>query len=183
MALNVRKKWNPSLRNIQNYVLQVVWRDKFIIFGGKLGGKAVQMFSISSSIWSSLEPMISARNFFSCTLLPSRTTILVLSTVPGINETTAELLNPATNTWASTGSTLYPRAGASLVVLGHRVFAIGGNFNPLPANLSATAEEYDLKSGNWSLAKAGLITGRRIFGAVSVPAAIFDTLPNKCVGV
>ena len=148
-----------------------------------MGGNSVQMYDYNAGTWSALAPMTYARNYFSCVLLPSRNKILVLSTVPGINETTAELFDPVANTWASTGSTQYARAGASLVVLAQRVFAIGGNWSPSPTSLSATVEEYNVIFGTWSLAKASLLGSRRNFGAVSVPAAVFDNLPQGCVGI
>ena len=161
----------------------MVWNSNFIVFGGQLGGKAVQMLNFNAGTWSALAPMTYARNYFSCVLLPSRNNILVLSTVPGINETTAELFDPVANTWASTGSTQYARAGASLVVLGQRVFAIGGNSSPSPTSLSATVEEYNVIFGTWSLTKANLLGSRRNFGVVSVPAAVFDNLSQGCVGI
>lgn len=128
--------------------------------------------------WKTKAPMNFARNYFSCILLPSRDKILVLSTMPGINETIAELYDPITDIWATTGSTQYPRAGASLKVLGQRVFAIGGGWAPSP-----TVEEYNVAYGTWSLTKSTLLSSRRNFGVVSVPAALFDILPQGCIGV
>ena len=161
----------------------MVWNSNFIVFGGQLGGKAVQMYNNNVRTWSALAPMTYARSYFSCVLLPSRSMILVLSTAPGINETTAELYDPVSNTWASTGSTQYARAGSSLVVLRQRVFALGGNWSPSPTSLSSTVEEYNIIFGTWSLARANLLGSRKSFGAVSVPAALFDNLPQGCVGV
>jgi N-acetylneuraminic acid mutarotase len=68
---------------------------------------------------------------------------------PGGNETSADIYTPTTNTWNKTGSTQYARAGASLVTLGKRVFAIGGNWNPSPSSLAATVEEYSVITGTW----------------------------------
>jgi len=109
--------------------------------------------------------------------------ILVLSTIPGGNETSADIFDASTNTWKVTGSTHYARAGASLLTLGNRVFAIGGNSNPSPVSLSATVEEYNVQLGTWSLAKSSLIGGRKNFAVVSVPAFLFDQMAQGCRGV
>ena len=108
---------------------------------------------------------------------------MVLSTIPGGNETSADIFDPLTNAWTPTGSTQYSRAGASLVTLGNRVFAIGGNSNPSPVSLSATVEEYNVQTGTWSLSKSSLIGGRKNFAVVSVPAFLFDSLSQGCRGV
>jgi hypothetical protein len=47
------------------------------------------------------------------------------------------IYTPITNTWIKTVSTQYAIAGASVVTLGKRVFAIGRNWNPHPTSLAA----------------------------------------------
>ena len=66
--------------------------------------------------------------YFGCVLLPNNANqILILSTVPGGNEARADIYDIMANTWRVTGSSVYARAGASLVSLGNIVFVIGGN--------------------------------------------------------
>jgi hypothetical protein len=127
--------------------------------------------------------MAVARNFSSCTVLPGNKKVLIVSTMPGADETRADIYDIATNMWNQTGSTLYPRAGSSLVTLGTRVFVMGGNWSPSPVTLSATVEEYNIQFGTWSLAKSNMLSGRKNFDVLSLPAALFPNLPQGCVGV
>jgi hypothetical protein len=115
--------------------------------------------------------------------LPGKKKVLIVSTMPGADETRADIYDTASNTWSQTGSTLYPRAGSSLVTLGTRVFVMGGNWSPSPITLSTTVEEYNVQLGTWSLAKSSMISGRKNFDVMPLPAALFPNLPQGCVGV
>lgn len=84
-------------------------------------------------------------------------------------------------TFEYVGQTSYGRTGTSLVRLrDHRVFAIGGGFNPL----TSVVEEFDLDTQTWSdVENFKLIELRKSPATLNVPAYWFDTLPGGCLGV
>jgi hypothetical protein len=161
----------------------VMLGNAMIIFGGGKSNTTTQMYDFSTNTWKTLAPMTLAHVFFGCVLLPGREKVLVVSTTPGGDEKRSDIYDIINNVWNVTGSTVNARAGTSLVALGKRVFAIGGNSAPSPTNLSATVEEYDTPMGTWSLVNATLITARMNFGVLSLPAALFSHLPQGCKGV
>jgi hypothetical protein len=145
---------------------------------------ASQKYDFVTGLWTELAPMATPHNFSGCVVLPNNgSKVLTVSTAPGADETRSDIYNIGSNTWTQTGSTLYPRAGASLVALGSRVFAVGGNWKPSSSALSATAEEYNAGSGSWSLANSSMISGRKNFAILSLPALLFADLPQGCTGV
>ena len=75
------------------------------------------------------------------------------------------------------------RGGTTLLTLGKRVFAIGGNWAPANLTLSATVEEYNIAAGTWSVVPRTLLGGRKNFAALSVPSSAFSHLPQGCTGV
>ena len=161
----------------------VMWGRKMIIFGGGKSNTTVQRYDFLANIWTTLTPMTMAHVFFGCVLLPDRNRVLVVSTVHGGDERRSDIYDILTDTWNVTGSTVNPRAGTSLVTLGKRVFAIGGNWSPSPTSLSATVEEYDTDLGTWSVVDAKLIGARINFAVMALPAAFFSHLAQGCVGV
>jgi len=69
---------------------------------------------------------------------------------------TAELYDPKTGNWSSTGSMSTPRSGHTGTVLHNGKVLVAGGFNQgpgfpvVPAPVFATAELYDPKTGTWS---------------------------------
>ena len=88
----------------------------------------------------------------------------------------AELYNPSTGSFISTGSMIVPRNGAGVALLPDgRVLVAGGNLNPAryggSFDPSTTAEIYDPNTGLWILT-GPLHTGRIFFGGhklISLP--------------
>ena len=161
----------------------VLQGTSMIIFGGEIGNTTVQMYNFSSNTWKTLAPMTLTHFFFGCVLLPDGNRVLVVSTTPGGDERRSDIYDIALDTWYVTGSTVNARAGSSLVALGKRVFAIGGNSNPSPTSLAASVEEYNTEMGTWSLVSTPLLKARVNFAALSLPAAIFSYLPQGCMGI
>ena len=154
-----------------------------IVLGGTNSSTSVQMFNFLTGNWSMLPNMTTPHYFFGCVLLPDRNRVLVVSTVPGGDERRSDIFDAGLKTWKVTGSTVNPRAGTSLVVLGKRVLALGGNSAPSPVSLSATVEEYDTNTGTWSLVSSNMIGARKNFGVLSIPATSFAHLAYGCKGV
>jgi hypothetical protein len=163
--------WTASLPvSIGEGACSVMWGDNMIIFGGVTSSTVVQMVNMLTNSWIALAPMTTPHYSFGCVLLPDRNRVLVISTVPGGDERRSDIYDAGSNTWNVTGSTVNARAGASLVTLGNKVFAIGGNSAPSPTSLSATVEEYDINSGTWSLVATNLNRARQNFAVLSLPA-------------
>jgi N-acetylneuraminic acid mutarotase len=100
--------------------------------------------------------MTQPRCYHSATLLPTGE-VLVAGGVDSLDNTpdtsaTAELYNPSTGTWQTTGSMNTSRAGHGEVLENGQVLIAGGynNSNGTTAGL-AIAELYDPSKGSWSL--------------------------------
>jgi len=90
----------------------------------------------------------------------------------------ADIYNINENIWKRTGSTSKSRVGSQLVVLGGRVFALGGGYDP-----TNVVEEFHHENGSWTIAPSLMIQRRQFFGSVAVPALLFKDIPGGCSGV
>ena len=71
----------------------------------------------------------------------------------------------------------FSKHSSSLVVLGSRVFAVGGNFN------LEVVEEFHLSSETWTVVDTPPVVPRIYHSMISVPAELFSHLPGGCEGV
>ncbi|MBN8231857.1 kelch-like protein [Corallococcus macrosporus] len=119
--------------------------------------------------WRSTEHMGTARLMHTATLLQDGRVLVV----GGYNTDTsardalalAELYDPVTGTWQSTGSMAVPRRNHTATLLPDgRVLVTGGHLNT-NTNSYASAELYDPKSGIWTSA-GGMFTARDYHHAV-----------------
>jgi Kelch motif protein/galactose oxidase-like protein len=96
----------------------------------------------------SVSPMNIARNYHIATLLPNGK-VLVAGGFPG---TSAELYDPATDTWTVTGSLRVARAGSPATLLPNgKVLVAGGTQSGGSLQSSASTELYDPATGRWTL--------------------------------
>ncbi len=108
----------------------------------------------SPSPWSARAPMIAARSSAPAVRLRSGKVLVVAGDPGGFDatpRTSAELFDPATNSWSTTGSLPEPRSSFTTTVLGDgRVLVAGG----LSASFRwlATTRVYDPGIGTWSAA-------------------------------
>ena len=79
---------------------------------------------------------------------------------PGVNTSSADLYDPATNSFAATGSTLETRSYASLILLPNGKALIFGGYGASSAP-TATAEVYDPAAGTFSA--TGAMTTARVY--------------------
>jgi hypothetical protein len=120
--------------------------------------------------WTPTGTLQVARDHHSATLLPNGK-VLVAGGFAGTqfpdpdSTATAELYDPATGTWAATGSMSSPRAAHSAILLPNgKVLVVGGFHQNVPV---LTAELYDPATGTWSLTGA-MATPRASFAATAL---------------
>jgi hypothetical protein len=155
----------------------IAWQETFILLGGLIG-PTPQSFNHSTNTWQVVDyvrpPIYFDTN--GCILLPSDE-ILVVGSEGYLNYTSAALYDIKANSWKELPKTTYCRDGASLVILGSRIFAMDGRYNN-------TVEEFDYDTSSWSLVAAELITHRGgSQDVIALPAEMFQHLPGGCVGV
>lgn len=139
------------------------------------GPPAVGAFSAGGS-------MLTPRTFFTLTVLPNGKVLATGGQNAGVGPqalypytvlSSAELYDPATNTWSATGSMANVRSGHTATLLANgKVLVMGGNYpnaynnySPSPSN----AELYDPASGAWSA------TGAMVYNHGTTPLTL---LPN-----
>jgi N-acetylneuraminic acid mutarotase len=109
-----------------------------------------EVFNPATGAWTVLPAMTGARDSHRAVLLPNGKVLVaggqsVVGDSPGVPSASAELFDPATNTWATTGAMTAARSHLSLNVLPDgRVLAVGGYGS------SASAEAYNTTTGTWS---------------------------------
>ena len=79
--------------------------------------------------------------------------------------------------WRSAGDSFYDRTSNALVVLGSRVFAVGGQGN------DEIVEEFIISSETWTTLEKKVLVGRQDHSMIPVPANHFAHLPGGCEGV
>jgi hypothetical protein len=110
---------------------------------------------------SSASSMSTARGDFTATLLSSNSLVLVAggTTDGSAVVSTAELYDPATNTWRSTGAMTSARRGHTATLLSNgKVLVTGGTDGTA---VLKTAEIYDPATGQWTATTASLRFTRR----------------------
>jgi hypothetical protein len=152
---------------------------------------SAEIYDPSAGKWTVTGGMATARWGHSATLLPNGEVLVAGgSTVATGSAPTAEaeLYNPATGKWRTTGSMTYNRErhGAALLTNG-QVLVAGGNSNPVyPGSL--TAELYNPTTGKWTVtgslnvshidAEATLLQDGRVLMAGGVDSPSADLYSN-----
>jgi N-acetylneuraminic acid mutarotase len=123
---------------------------KVLIAGGDFDDRrtlsSAALYDPAANSWTAVAPMASARSFATATLLPNGKVLVAGGEAAGavLYPTylrTAELFDPATNTWSPAPSMATERAGARATLLSDgRVLVAGGS--PDPFNSTASAVIY-----------------------------------------
>jgi hypothetical protein len=162
------------LNNHGLYGCLLTWRDSFVLLGGNSNVKTIEIFNQSwRKVDSSNIPMSIAGS--GCVVLPNEEILVVGSAAPGFKNSTA-LYNVEDNTWIDLGETSSGRSYTSLVRLGDRTFAVGGDVPDL-------VEEFVYSDKSWVAVEAELQVPRRVHSSLAVPADLFAHLPGGCQGV
>ncbi len=109
--------------------------------------------SVTLGAWTPAASMSVERSYHSATLLPSGEVLVAGGNDNGgATLATAELYDPATDSWRATGSMASPRYGQGSLLLPGGVLVVGGgHWTSVPVP-DATAELYSPASGTWSSA-------------------------------
>jgi N-acetylneuraminic acid mutarotase len=116
--------------------------------------RAAELYLPQSHQWRPAGNMAVVRRTFTATLLPSGKVLIAggtnPETSPNTTWATAEVYDPASDSWAATGSMATPRTGQTAIALADgRVLVAGGTAGQTPL---ASAEMYDPATGSWTTA-------------------------------
>jgi lysophospholipase L1-like esterase len=156
----------PLLAGVENPTLTVLPSGEALLAGGaRAGGSssaethsvttAAELYDPSRGTWSATGAMAVPRLLHTATLLESGADageVLVTGgeAAPNLSVTSAELYDPTTGAWSSTGSMATERAGHTATLLpSGKVLVVGGNFGKGPS-----AELYDPGTGSFSPTEA-----------------------------
>ena len=133
---------------------------------------AAELYDPDTGTWSTTGPMLHARGGgFIATPLPDGKVLVAGGTNLAQDfspEPWAELYDPATATWASTGSMVQPRDSHAAALLSDgRVLVAGGCGSGLCSALAA-AELYDPSTGTWA-ATTAMLKARVAFTLTALP--------------
>jgi hypothetical protein len=109
--------------------------------------------------WTAVPPMSAIRAYHVSVLLPNGK-VLVAGGEASTQQSTAELYDPATNTWKATASMSTPRsyyANGAVKLASGKVLVAGGYYGPI--GTQATAEIYDGTTSLWTSA-GSMLNGR-----------------------
>ncbi len=144
-----------------------------LVTGGEIPNEqyvaSCELYNPTTNTWTSAAPMANIRSEHSITLLQNGQVLVAggfTGSFVGTAISSAELYNPATNTWSSAGSLTVARARQAAVVLaGGQVLVMGGENT---TGALASAELYAPSSNTWS-AVAAMATSRDFLTSTLLP--------------
>ena len=175
---NVWTNWSkPSTSRWYGCLLN--WRDSLIHLGGSRGSndstRSLEIYNISTSAWNTIDSSAPFDIYLSgCVLLPSEE-ILVVGSGFSSNKSAA-IYNLEDDEWSNVDDSNFDRWATALVVLGKRIFAVGGGD-------SESIEEFIYESKSWKTIDKPIMIRRNVHSMISVPAKLFTHMPGGCEGV
>jgi hypothetical protein len=149
---------------------------KVLVVGGSTGEyggtvlASAEVYDPATGTWSSTGGMSVGRRDHTATLLPNGKVLVVGGSDAengGTLMTSAEVYDPATGTWSSTGSMSVGRHHHAAVLLAQGKVLVSGGAGDDGAR-STTAELYDPATGTWS-STGSMITPRRYHSLTLLP--------------
>jgi len=155
-------------------------RDHILVTGGyswnSIIGKteSLNLTSKDAGNWKMLSNLNTPRYLHACSSILLKNNKLGAIVAGGYSDkylNSTEIYFPEENSWKPAGSTMYPRQGAQIAVLGGRPTVLGGfhDYDQYPDMV----EQFDVDSGFWFPLKQKLQKGRRYFGLAHVPETLF----------
>ena len=152
----------------QHHSATVLPNGRVLVIGGALGrsGNAstattptAELYDASTNSWRTLAPAANSRSQHTATLLPDGRVLVVggiaVATpgAPAQSVATAEIYDPATNSWSPAGSLTLGRSGHTATLLPDgRVLVVGGESRNASGatDLTASTEIFDPATNSWS---------------------------------
>jgi N-acetylneuraminic acid mutarotase len=145
-----------AARNLSTATL--LQNGQVLVAGGNSNGvqASAEVYNPSTNSWTPTGSMHTARYQHTATLLQNGKVLVA----GGYNENetnpflaSAELYNPATGTWTTTGSMHAARIYETANLLGNGQVLVAGGYNTTPTaiNILASAELYNPATGKWTL--------------------------------
>jgi len=170
-----------SLANArENQTATLLLNGKVLVVGGAPDNlqfhslSSVEVYDPDAGSWTTNNPMSSARQIHTATLLPDGRVLVAGGGDVGYFTSSAEIYDPASGTWTATGPLGTSRGVHSATLLPDgKVLAVGGNHNSLAApTLVAlfSAELYDPAAGTWTAASRSLNAARSTHTATLLPS-------------
>jgi uncharacterized repeat protein (TIGR03803 family) len=163
-----------------NHTATLLPNGKVLVAGGAPDNlqstslSTVEVYDPDTGIWTTKNPMSSARQAHTSTLLPDGRVLVAGGFNVGYFTSSAEIYDPASGTWMATGALGTSRGVHSATLLPDgKVLAVGGNHNSLdapPAVALFSAELYDPATGTWTTASRSLNTTRSTHTATLLPS-------------
>ena len=130
---------------------------KVLISGGTTdvpaNAASAEIYDPANGQWSATGSLQAARAYHTATLLPSGKVLIaggVNALIPGVGLASAELYDPATNQWTSTGPLSAQRQYHTATLLPSGKVLVVGGFAPQSGIQPTTSELYDPSTGLWT---------------------------------
>jgi N-acetylneuraminic acid mutarotase len=145
-----------------------------LVAGGDPGSNTAttptaEIYNPSSSTWMSAGSMVTARESHTATLLPNGKVLVAggfNGNTGGIFIASAELYDPTTNTWSSTGNMATARSSHTATLLPNGNVLVAGGYNG--GGILSSSELYNPSTNTWS-SVGNLSSARYLHTAVLLP--------------
>ncbi len=161
---------SPMTTQRANHTVTVLPNGKLLVVGGVNGTylSSAELYDPATGRWTTTGSLNTARAYHTATLLPNGKVLVVGGLNPvssGIYLSSAELYDPATGTWTTTGSMTTIRGYHTATLLPNGKVLVAGGYN---FGYPTGAELYNPATGTWATSGA-LTTARRYHTATLLP--------------